>query len=132
MAFPPAAMIVFDVFDGAAEGGIAAGDEADDHGGIGAEGGRAFGSVEYAQAAGGSGSDVEEAATFGEGLGDEADGLGDGGGLLGDGGDEGGIFTVHKGDGVIDGEGVELGAGGVGEFGEDVGAVADHGGSVAV
>ena len=64
-----------------------------------------------------------------EGFGGPLDGLGDVFFLGGDGGDGLGIGLVHEGDGVEEREFVEMGAGGVGLLGLEVGAVGDgHGG----
>jgi hypothetical protein len=42
-----------------------------------------------------------------------------------DGGEGAGVFLVHEGEGVLYRKGVEAGGGGVGLFGEDMGAVGD-------
>src|SRR5205823_1935145 len=68
---------VFGAFLGAEHGVGAAGDDALDHFGVGAEGGRAFGGVEDAEAAAGAGAEVDEATPLPEGDDDVFDGAGD-------------------------------------------------------
>ena len=68
---------VFGFFAGFAEGGVAAGDDALEEGRGDGEGGRALAGVEDAETAAGAGSDVEEAASVVEAVGDLVDGFGD-------------------------------------------------------
>ena len=85
---------VFSGFAGFAEGFVAAGHEALDECGRDGEGGWALGGVEDAEAAAGSGSDVEEAAALLEACGDCIDGFGDVGEFGGYGGGDLCVFFV--------------------------------------
>ena len=114
---------VFRLFRGFAQGGVAAGDEADEEAGRDREGGRALASVEDAEAAAGAGADIEQPATPGETLGDGVDGLGDGGQGGADGGGDGGVFVVDGLKYVERGELVDVGGAGVRGFGGEVGEV---------
>ena len=87
---------VLGVLAGEAERAVAAGDEALDEVGGDGEGGRALRGVEDAEAAAGSGADVEEATAAVEALGDGVDGAGDVGELGTDGGGDGGVLVVDE------------------------------------
>ena len=72
---------IFGLFGGVAQGSVATCDQTLDQGGWNGEGGWALGGIEHAEAAAGTGADVEEAAALGDAIGDGVDGAGDGGQL---------------------------------------------------
>ncbi len=114
---------VFGVLAGVAEGGVSAGDDALNECGRDGEGGRALGGVEYAEAAAGAGSHVEEAASLLEAGGDGVDGFGDVGEFGGYGGGDCGVFFVDDAEHVEGGELVDVLGGGVAGFGGERGEI---------
>jgi len=112
---------VFGGFAGVAEGGVASGDEALEEGWGNGEGGWALAGVENAETAAGAGSDVEEAASVFEAVGDFVDGFG----YVGEGGDDGGdcfaVFVADEAEHVEGGEFVDVLGEWVAGFGEEGG-----------
>ena len=82
--------------------------------GIGIEGRRNLRGVECAQAAAGSGANVDEASTGAERGGHNVDGAGDLRQGAADGGGNGGVFVVDEADDFERGHAVEIGGRGVG------------------
>jgi len=99
---------VFGVFGGVAQGGVATGDEGLEERGWDREGGWTLGCVEYAETAAGAGADVEEAAAFGEALGDDVDRAGDGRDFSSDCGGDSGVLLVDEGEHVERGDFVDV------------------------
>ena len=83
------------------------------------EGGRALAGVEDAEAAAGSGADVEEASAAAESFDDGVDGAGDVGELGADSGGDGGVLVVDDAEHVEGGELVEVLGRGIAGFGEE-------------
>jgi hypothetical protein len=119
---------VFGLLTGFAEGRVAAGDEALHESWRDGEGWGALAGVEDAEAAAGAGSDVEEAASVFEAVGDFVDGFGD----VGEGSDYGGdgfaVLVADEAEHFECGEFVDVLGGRVAGFGEEGGEV--HGDSM--
>ena len=90
--------VVLCALRGAAERGVASGDEADEEAGIDGEGGRALACVEHSEASAGSGTDVEEASAPGEADADSVDRHCDGGQYGADRSRDAGILIVDDGE----------------------------------
>ena len=112
---------VFGGFAGGAEGGVSPGDDALEEGGWDGEGGRALGGVEDAEAAAGSGSDVEEAATLGEAGGDGVDCGDDVGQLSGYCGGDLGVLIVDELEHLCGREAVDVFGCRIARFGGEIG-----------
>ena len=88
--------VVFAGFGGVGEGLGASGHDELHGARVGVESGRDFGGVEGAEAAAGSGADVDEASAVADAGGDDVDGAGDLRQGAADGGGDGGVFVVHQ------------------------------------
>ena len=115
---------VFGAFAGAAERGVAAGDDGVEEAGWDGEGGGALAGVEDGKAAAGSGADEEKTAAATEAVGDGVHGCGDLWKLGADGGGDGRVFVVDDLEHVESGELVDVrgsGVRGLGSKGGEVG-----------
>src|SRR5450755_3940756 len=89
--------VVFAGFGGIGESFGAAGHDELHGARVGVEGGRNLAGVECAEAAAGSGADVDEASTLADSGSDQIDGAGNLRQGAADGGGDGGVFVVHQG-----------------------------------
>ena len=89
--------IVLGAFDGAAQSGVASGDDAAHQVGRGVEGRRALGGVEHAQAAAGPGPNIDKIAAMLDGGHDRSHGFFNPRDLVGDGGWNASVGGVHRG-----------------------------------